>query len=44
MHLSVGMTVGRNFGMSASLNFKKIVQLITQEGFASDALNLVGRY
>ena len=32
--------VGRSVGMSVALNF---VQLITQEGFAPEASNLVGR-
>ena len=36
LHLSVGMSVG----MSVALN---LVQLITQEGFAPEASNLVGR-
>ena len=36
LHLSVGMYVG----MSVALN---LVQLITQERFASEAWNLVGR-
>ena len=36
LHLSVGMSVG----MSVSLN---LVQLITQERFAPEASNLVGR-
>ena len=37
----VGMSVGRYVGMSVALN---LVQLITQEGFALEASNLVGRY
>ena len=37
---SVGMSVGRSVGMSVSLN---LVQLITQERFAQEASNLVGR-
>ena len=36
----VGRYVGRYVGMSVSLN---LVQLITQEGFAPEASNLVGR-
>ena len=36
LHLSVGMSVG----MSVALN---LVQLITQERFAPEASNLVGR-
>ena len=37
---SVGMSVGQYVGMSVALN---LVQLITQEGFAPEASNLVGR-
>ena len=37
---SVGRYVGMSVGMSVSLN---LVQLITQEGFAPEASNLVGR-
>ena len=37
---SVGLYVGRSVGMSVALN---LVQLITQERFAPEALNLVGR-
>ena len=37
---SVGMSVCRSVGMSVALN---LVQLITQEGFALEASNLVGR-
>ena len=40
LHLSVSMSVGRYVGMSVSLN---LVQLITQECFAPEASNLVGR-
>ena len=40
LHLSVGMSVGRYVGMSVALN---LVQLITQERFAPEASNLVGR-
>ena len=36
----VGMLVGMSVGMSVALNF---VQLITQERFAPEASNLVGR-
>ena len=36
----VGRYVGRSVGMSVSLN---LVQLITQECFAQEASNLVGR-
>ena len=37
---SVGRSVGLYVGMSVSLN---LVQLITQEWFAQEASNLVGR-
>ena len=37
---SVGLSIGPSVGMSVSLN---LVQLITQEGFAPEASNLVGR-
>ena len=37
---SVGRYVGMSVGMSVALN---LVQLITQEGFALEASNLVGR-
>ena len=40
LHMSVGRYVSRSVGMSVSLN---LVQLITQEGFAPEASNLVGR-
>ena len=40
LDLSVGRYVGRNVGMPVSLH---MVQLITQEGFAPEASNLVGR-
>ena len=40
LHMSVGMSVGRSVGMSVSLN---LVQLITQERFAPEASNLLGR-
>ena len=40
VRLSVGRSVPRSVSMSVSLN---IVQLITQERFASDASNLIGR-
>ena len=40
LHLSVGWLVGLYVGMSVSLN---LVQLITQERFAPEASNLVGR-
>ena len=44
LHMSVGRYVGRSVcmsvGMSVSLN---LVQLITQERFATEASNLVGR-
>ena len=44
LHLSVGMSVcrsvGRYVGMSVALN---LVQLITQDRFAPEALNLIGR-
>ena len=36
----VGRYVGRSVGMAVSLN---LVQLITQERFAQEASNLVGR-
>ena len=36
----VGRSVGMSVGMSVALN---LVQLITQEGFAPEASNLVGR-
>ena len=36
----VGMSVGRYVGMSVALN---LVQVITQEGFALEASNLVGK-
>ena len=36
----VGRSVCRSVGMSVALN---LVQLITQEGFAPEASNLVGR-
>ena len=38
--MSVGMSVGRSVGMSVALN---LVQLITQDHFAPEASNLVGR-
>ena len=38
--MSVGRSVGRSVGMSVALN---LVQLITQERFAPEASNLVGR-
>ena len=38
--MSVGMSVCRSVGMSVALN---LVQLITQEHFAPEASNLVGR-
>ena len=38
--MSVGMSVGRSVSMSVALN---LVQLITQERFAPEASNLVGR-
>ena len=38
--MSVGMSVGRSVGMSVALN---LVQPITQERFAPEASNLVGR-
>ena len=38
--MSVGRYVGRSVGMSVALN---LVQLITQERFAPEASNLVGR-
>ena len=40
LHMSVGMSVGRSVGMSVALN---LVQLITQERFAPEPSNLVGR-
>ena len=44
LHMSVGISVGRSVcqsvGMSVSLN---LVQLITQERFAPESSNLVGR-
>ena len=40
LHMSVRPSVGRSVGMSVSLN---LVQLITQEDFAPEASNLVGR-
>ena len=40
LHMSVGMSVGLSVVMSVSLN---LVQLITQERFAPEAPNLVGR-
>ena len=40
LHLSVGMSVYRSVGMSVALS---LVQLITQERFAQEASNLVGR-
>ena len=39
-HIALHTWVGRSVGMSVSLN---LVQLITQECFASEASNLVGR-
>ena len=39
-HIALHMSVGRSVGMSVSLN---LVQLITQERFAPQASNLVGR-
>ena len=36
----VGLSVGPSVGFSVSLN---LVQLITQEGYAPEASNLVGR-
>ena len=38
--MSVGMSVGRSVGMSVALN---LVQLVSQERFALEASNLVGR-
>ena len=38
--MSAGMSVGRSVGMSVALN---LVQLITQDRFAPEASNLVGR-
>ena len=44
LHLSVGMSVGRYVGMSVGMSVAlNLVQLITQEGFAPEASNLVGR-
>ena len=40
LHMSVGRYVGMSVGMSVALN---LVQLITQERFAPEASNLVGR-
>ena len=40
LHMSVGRYVGRSVSMSVALN---LVQLITQERFAPQASNLVGR-
>ena len=40
LHMSVGRSVRLSVGILVSLNF---VQLITQEGFAQEASNLVGR-
>ena len=40
LHMSVGRSVGMSVGMSVALN---LVQLITQECFAQEASNLVGR-
>ena len=40
LHMSVRLSVRPSVGMSVSLN---LVQLITQEGFAPEASNLVGR-
>ena len=39
-HIALHLSVGRYVGMSVALN---LVQLITQEGFALEASNLVGR-
>ena len=39
-HIALHMSVGRSVGMSVSLN---LVQMITQERFAPEASNLVGR-
>ena len=39
-HIALHMSVGLYVGKSVSLNF---VQLITQEHFAQEASNLVGR-
>ena len=39
-HIALHMSVGMSVGMSVSLN---LVQLITQERFAPEASNLVGR-
>ena len=41
LHMSVCWSVGPSVAMSVSLN---LVQLITQESFAPEASNLVGRY
>ena len=40
LHMSVGRSVCQSVGMSVSLN---LVQLITQEHFALEASNFVGR-
>ena len=40
LHMTVGRYVGRSVGMSVALN---LVQLITQECFAPETSNLVGR-
>ena len=39
-HIALHMSVGMSVGMSVSLN---LVQLITQECFAQETSNLVGR-
>ena len=39
-HIALHMSVGMSVGLSESLN---LVQLITQERFAPEAPNLVGR-
>ena len=39
-HIALHMSVGKLVGMSVSLN---LVQLITQERFAQEPSNLVGR-
>ena len=44
LHMSVGMSVGRYVGMSVGMSVSlNLVQLITQQRFAPEASNLVGR-
>ena len=44
LHMLVGMSVGRYVGRSVGMSVShKLVQLITQERFAPEASDLVGR-